>query len=257
MSEAVVGGIAVGACVAAAALIVGTGRLAWKGITRLSDHMKEEIDRIERELGPAPAYASVVDAREALSRQLTMAKASATRRAGAHAEADIVARLAATRHSPLGRFITPAEWATIAAPRVSKATFAATIERAAKRFSDANTAYVRHAITEAAAIAGFTQAVRSHERLGQHTTVFEDRLGRALIADVLTSERGAKVNLDLTGFGDGSCHPVMDAVLRALADRNVRLEHARRRSHYRRDGAGAEDMRRRLALHATERARVS
>jgi hypothetical protein len=238
-------------------MTVAVGVLAWKGLTWLSDRAKAELDRIEAELRPAVTHASPTEARKDLARQITIAKVAAARTPELRGHAESVARLAATRRSVLGSFITPAEWKVISAPDVPKRTFAATVDLAAKRLSDANTAYVRRALVEAAAAAGFAHNVRTSTSNGRETTVFQDRIGRALVADVVESPHGAKLNLDLTGFGDGSCHPAMDTVLRALAERHVRLDHARRRSHYRREDTGAADTRRRLSLHATERRRVS
>lgn len=91
-------------------------------------------------------------------------------------------------------------------------------------------------IIEVAREAGFTHQRPPRHQEGQQTLVIEDSTGRALVAEVTESDSGARIHLDLTGFGDGSCHGVMDCLLNGLAQKGVRLDGIERRSHYRREG---------------------
>jgi hypothetical protein len=277
MSEVVIGGVAataVAACAAAAGAVIGVGYLGWKALGWLSDRAKAELDRLEAELGESVAYTSAVEARTAFKRYQTLARASALKHPELRQHAALVARLVAARKSASASFLTEQEWQHLARPEAAERDFAAMLARATQRMVRANTSYVGRAIVASAAEAGFTGEPQIHHSSGKQTLVIQDSHGRALVAEVVASDAGAKVALDLTGFGDGSCHPVMDRVLKGLEERQVRLAEARRRSHYSRDGfvpaqrnpevsrqASAPTptadtrARRRIHFHGTERSR--
>jgi hypothetical protein len=239
MSELVLGGVAataVAACAAAAGAVVGVGYLGWKAVGWLSDRAKAELDRLDADLGKPVAHASAVEARTAFKRYQALAKASAMKHPELKQHAGVVARMVAARKSAVASFLTEQEWQHLAKPETGERAFVAMLERATQRMVRANTSYVSRAIVAAAADAGFTAKPQVHDSGGKQTLVIHDPQGRALVADVIESDAGAKVTLDLTGFGDGSCHAVMDRVLKGLEERQVRLAQAQRRSHYSRDG---------------------
>jgi hypothetical protein len=142
----------------------------------------------------------------------------------------------ALRHSTLGAFVEDDQWKKLESA-FSRKGFTAIVEKSAKEFTRANATYVRRSIIEVANSLGFTALQRDEQKNGAQRLVVTNSEGRALVADVRESENGALINLDLTGFGDGSCHAVMDRILEGLASKNIRLDRLKRRSHYRREGA--------------------
>lgn len=115
------------------------------------------------------------------------------------------------------------------------------LKEAGKRFIQANALSVGRSIVEVAREAGFAHQRPNHCEEGRQTLVLEDSLGRALVAKVVESDSGARIQLDLTGFGDGSCHGVMDRLLSGLAQKGVRRDGIEHRSHYLREGLIASE----------------
>ena len=151
-----------------------------------------------------------------------------------HAEA--ASRMVALRKSPLGRFVGKEQWQRLSRSKVGQKTFTDIVGQASQRFTQANTVYVTGSVAEVAAKEGFTRERFNYNDKGKRTLVMEDSEGRALVAEIGESDNGATINLDLTGFGDGSCHAVMDRVVKGLAEKDIRLEGMTRRAHYRREG---------------------
>lgn len=239
MSEVVTGGmaaVAVGACAAAAGLALVAGYAAYRGLLWLSDQAKGEMERLEKELAAPVSHATTRQARAHFERQFALFKDEAARTPVLRDYADAVARILALRNSPLGLFVQKKEWNKILQPAVAKRSFAEALGLAAKRFTQANAAYLSRSIVEVAKEVGFKGERSDRIVNGRRTLVMEDQEGRALVAEVIESDEGPQLNLDLAGFGDGSCHGVIDRVLSGLTERGIRIDGLHRRSHFSREG---------------------
>jgi hypothetical protein len=146
----------------------------------------------------------------------------------------------ALQKSPLGAFVNQSEWGMLVQPRPNQRSINQVLKKASRCFTQATAHAVTEAIVEAAATQGFSRQRRQVGRQGRQFTVLEDTDGRALIAEVKEADEGAKVTLDLAGFGDGACHGAMEGILKGLAVKGVCLKGAVRRSHYRREGVLAD-----------------
>ncbi len=242
MSDVVTGGAttaAVGACAAlAGAAIVGAGYAFYKAASWLNNRMLHDMETLEKALQDAPTHASSRDARRYFDKAEIQARTRAQKNPVLAQHAESVARLTALGKSPLAYFVRQEEWQTLVKRQADRKSIVAVLYQAATRLKQANAAYVIRSIVEAAHAAGFAhQKVDDAAREGQRTLVLEDKEGRALVADVTESDDGAGVNLDLVGFGDGSCHAVMDRILAELEKRQVQTRGFARRSHYSREGA--------------------
>lgn len=239
MSEVVTGGIAaaaVGACAAAIGLVAGAAYLTYRGLVWLSAQAEREVELLEKELAAPSTHVSTAEARAEFERQFAELKAKAAGNPHLKDHADELARLLALKHSPLGVFLNQEQRNEIRSPRLNRRSFSNILDQAARRFTKANTVYVTRSLIDVAKDAGFSTERFSRQIKGKQTLVLEDSLGRALVAEIVESDHGANLNLDLTGFGDGSCHGVMDKILNDLAERQINLGRMRRRSHYRREG---------------------
>lgn len=239
MSEVVTGGIAaaaVGACAAAVGLAAGAAYLTYRGLVWLSAQAEREVELLEKELNAPSAYVSTAEARAEFQKQFALLKARAAGNPHLREHADTVARLLALKRSPLGTFLSQEQRNKVSNPSLNGRSFTSILDQAAKRFTRANTVYVTSSVIAVAKAAGFATERFSRQNGSKKTLVMEDSLGRALVAEIAESDQGANLNLDLTGFGDGSCHGVMDTILDGLAERQINLSRVRRRSHYRREG---------------------
>lgn len=240
MSETVSSGIgtaAIGACAALAGVVVGIGYAAYRLAGWLSAQAQEEMERLERESAAPMSHATTKEARGDFERRFALFKKRAQANPVLSPHADVVARLLAAKHSNLGAFLTESQWRGIADPNLPRQRLDAFLDGAGMMLTQANAAFIAKSVIEAARRAGFTTERSRRHRIGDHTVVMEDSEGRAVIAKIRAGDDGANLVLDLTGFGDGSCHPVMDALVQGLADRNIRLDQIRRRSHYQREGS--------------------
>lgn len=240
MSEVITAGIAAGAvasCAAVFGVAVGAGYLVYKGLSWLSEQGRKEMEKLEKELSAPPTHATTAEARREFEERFALVKDRAIKVPTLMQHAEAVARLLALKQSPLGVFLGGEEWKKISQPALSGPSFAQLLHQAGRKFTEANAVFVARSITEVAASVGFTRQHLNQKNHGKQTLVLEDPMGRALVAEVVESEKGARMNLDLAGFGDGSCHEVMDRVLMGLAERDIRLGEIRRRSHYRREGS--------------------
>lgn len=235
VSVSIVAG-AVGACVAAIGVAAGVGYIAYRGIRWLSEQAQRDMERLERELDAPPTHVTTSEAHREFERQLAFVRSQAAQSPSLRQHADDVARLITLRHSPLGSFLDEAQWKKLYEPALDMRSFTDILEQAGKRFTQANALSVGRSIVEVAREAGFAHQRSSQCENGQQTLVLEDSTGRALRAKVVESDSGARVQLDLAGFGDGSCHGVMDRLLSGLAQKGVRLDGVEHRSHYRREG---------------------
>ncbi len=239
MSEVVSAGAAavgVGACVAVAGLALAAGYAVYKGLVWLSEQAKGEMERLEKELAKPVSYSTTTEARKQFKKQFALFKLEAQRSPLLKADADRVASLLALKASPFGLFLKSEEWQQLVQPETPNHLLPQMLGRAGKRFSEANACCVARSIVEGAKEAGFTKDGTQHVVNGKKVMVMKDELGRALVAEINPADDGAGIKLDLTGFGDGSCHGVMDRVLSGVTQRGVRIDGLRRRSHYRREG---------------------
>lgn len=241
MSEAVVGGAAVAAvapCLAVAGLAAAAAYSIYRSVKWLSEQGKREMERLEKELAAPPTHATTREAQQAFEEAFRRAKSKAAQLPSLKEHADTVARVLALKGSPLGAFLGNAQWAQIAQPSFSKTSFGKILDQAAQAFTQANARAVAQSIVTVAQRAGFDQGQpdRREVQQGRISLVLKDPDGRALLASVTPADDGAQITLDLTGFGDPSCHEVMDQILAGLAEEQIHLDHLRRRSHYRREG---------------------
>src|SRR3989304_970172 len=213
MSEVVTGGIAVAAVSTCAALVgaaVGVGYLVSRGLSWLSERAKREREQLEKELAAAPTHATTAEVRREFERQYALVKERASRVPSLNGHADTVARLLALKQSPLAAFVGKDQWKKLCHPRLSKRNCAGVLEEAGRQFARSNANLVASSIIDVATNMGFNQQRVNHKRDVRQTLVLEDSDGRAVVAEVMESDQGARINLDLTGFGDRSCHEVMD-----------------------------------------------
>ncbi len=240
MSEVItnaVAGAAVAMCTAAAGVVVEAGRATYRVFAWLSEAACKEMDALAKELSdPVPAFSTTNQARAEFEEKRAKARSLAAKSPMLNQQSDTIADILALRHSTLGAFVERAQWKKLGR-EFSRKSFAAIVERSAKEFTKANATYVRRSLIEVANNLGFTKLQRDEQKSGTQRLVVTNAEGRALVADVRESDDGALINLDLTGFGDGSCHMVMDRILAGLASKNIRLDQLKRRSHYRREGA--------------------
>jgi hypothetical protein len=239
MSEVVSEGTAVvaaSACAALAGQALAAGYAAYKGLRWLSEQAKNEMERLEKELAKPVSYTTTADAREQFKKQYAVFKEEAAKSAILKTSANAAARILTLKTSPLGLFLEKDEWKKVLQPETTKQLLSEMLGRASGRLTQANAAYVSRSVTEAAREAGFTTERSQRLVNGKKVTVMEDELGRALVTEVTSTDKGAGIQLDLTGFADGSCHGVMDRVLNGMTKRGVRIDGLRRRSHYRREG---------------------
>jgi len=225
----------VGACAVVAGAVV-VGRAVYKGITWLPEKAQEELERLDRELKAPRPHLTTNEARAEFKKQLQHLKAKVADNPTLKDHAEAASRIVALRKSPLGYFLSREQWDKLGRSNVGQKAFRDIFEQAAQRFTQANTVYVARSIVEVAVKEGFTHQRSNRLDKGYRTLVMEDSEGRALVAQVTESPNGTGINLDLTGFGDGSCHAVMDRVLKGLAENNIRLEGMTRRAHYQREG---------------------
>lgn len=241
MSEAVTGGVAVaavGPCLAIIGLAAAGAYAAYRSLNWLSEQGQREIERLEKELAAPPTHATTREARQAFEEAFKRARSKAAQLPSLKDHAETIARMLALKGSPLGAFTGKAQWAQICRPGLAQTSFEQVLDEAAKEFTRANALAVVQSIGTVAKCEGFERRrlVRRETQQGKITLVHEDNDGRALVATVTPADDGAKITLDLTGSGDGSCHEVMERLLAGLAEEGVRMDDVRRRSHYRREG---------------------
>jgi hypothetical protein len=110
------------------------------------------------------------------------------------------------------------------------------IEQAADRFTDINAHIIIQSVTAVAETAGFNRPLTNRQGKGTGVLVIGDADGRALVAKVSKTREGVQLHLDMTGFCNEKCHPLMDHILKGLAERQIILDNPKRRSHFRPDG---------------------
>lgn len=240
MSEAITNGIAasaVVACAAAVGLVVGAGYAVYRSLSWLSEQAQREAERLERELAvPLPTHVTAGEARKVLAERFALFKERVQQNPLLTQQSDAIARVLALRNSPFGSFLTDTNWKTLSAAPLSANVFQEVLQQASQNFAFGNAKHVAQSIIDVATSEGFTHQRTNRLLNGKQTVVLVDAHGRALVADVCAAEDGAQINLDLTGFGDGSCHAVMDRILKGLAKKDIRLDNIHHRSHYRREG---------------------
>ena len=238
MSETLSIGIAAGAVSACADVIAAAGYATYRAMLWLSEQEKRELERLEQELAiPMPKYTTTGEAREVFQNNLTIIKAQIVKSPILTRYTDAIARVLALNNSPLHMFVDESYWKELHGSKINVTSFNKILEQASRSFTQANAAYITQSISEAAIKAGFTsQRVNRYDN-NVRILVMGDEQGRSLIANVVGSENGAKINMDLTGFGDGSCHAVMDRVLNGLNEKDICLGEIQRRSHYCREGS--------------------
>ncbi len=228
---------AVKACAALAGIVTGVGHATQETLSWLSEEQQREIERLENMLTiPAPTHITTKEAIQAFQKNLTDIEARVARHPLLKPNKDALARVLALQHSPLRLFVDDAQWEKIVGAKINAQAFNGILEQAGKSFTHANGAYIAQSISQVAIEAGFINPGASLQRDGRRTMAMKDDQGRALIAHITESDDGAKIDMDLTGFGDGACHEVMDRILKGLAERDIHLGNVRRGSHYRRDG---------------------
>ena len=235
MSETVSTGlsaVAVGACVGAMTVVSA----AYNGLTWLSDQAKRDMEELEAALDAPLERPTTAEARADLKERMEVLRTRAAATPSLRPFTESVARTAALHASPLGRFIEASEWSEISKRESDPRSYERITKRAAKRMTASNAVVVADTIIAAAKDAGFPCVARQSEKGETKTLVLEDKDGRALVADIVQSDDGPRVKLDMVGFGDGSCHHAMDSLLAGIKSRGVEFVGLKRRSHYRREG---------------------
>lgn len=229
---------AVKACAALAGIVTSVGNATYRTLSWLSEEQQREVERLENVLTiAAPTHVTTKEAIQVFQKNLTDIEAQMARHPLLKPHKDALARVLALRRSPLRLFVDDAQWKRIVGAKINAQAFNGILKQAGRSFTHANGAYIAQSISQVAMEAGFINPGTGLQRDDRRTMVMKDDQGRALIAHITESDDGAKIDMDLTGFGDGACHEVMDSVLRGLAEKDIHLGKARRRSHYRRDGA--------------------
>ncbi|MCA9735445.1 MAG: hypothetical protein H6696_15070 [Deferribacteres bacterium] len=239
MSEVISGaiaGAATAACVAAAGLVISAARVTYKACTWLSDKVCEEMERLEHALDePLPEFSTPAEAKQAFQNNLKRIKNLVEASPVLAHQADQVSQLIAFKHSTLSSFVDTESWKKF----TSKATpvaFEKLISNSVNNFSRSNAAYLIKSITEVAGDAGFTDVQHKSSKQGRHVLILKDDRGRAVLSHLQEADSGSQIELDLAGFGNNSCHTVMDELLAGLEQKQIRLSGITRKSHYNRKG---------------------
>jgi hypothetical protein len=245
MSEVITGGVAAaaaGACLAAAAaagIVIGAARITYKAINWLTEQAKHDLEKLEKELEltqSLPVQVTTKEAREEFQKKFREIQKRVKEIPTLRDKSEPVANVLTLQNSTLGLFVGKDKWNALNEVGFNHKTFNSVVRQAADNLTTANALYVKQSICDVANDLGFTQD-RRIKRIGEkEIIVLENNEGRALVSEVIASEVGAKINLDLTGFGDGSCHLVMDRILKGLTAKGIRLDNIQRRTHYRREG---------------------
>lgn len=239
MSEVITGAFAaagIAACAAIAGVAVGTVKLAGMALTWLSIQAQNEMIKLEKQLAkPMSEFTTTSEARKEFQDNLKRLKGEIKNFPTLSQYGDAAINILALRQSTLGLFVPETQWQNLCRSSLPKNSYLKILNQAATRFTKANSKYVSQSIIEVAADNGFDEQ-RNNPDEDKQLLVLGDKNGRALVAQIIASEDGAKINLDLTGFGDGSCHQVMDRIMSGLEKKNIHLAQIKRRSHYRREG---------------------
>jgi hypothetical protein len=245
MSEALSAGAAVAVIAFPIIFIAGIGYVTYKACSWLSEQEQRELDRLNQLMAtPMPKYITTKEAREAFQKNLAVIKAQIAKNPILAHHTDAVARMLALSNSPLRMFLEESRWNELHESKVSQNAFNETIKQASGNLTQSSAAYIAQSISEAAVKAGFTQQRVNRYNNNARVIVMEDEQGRSLISNVVESDNGVRINMDLTGFGDGSCHAVIDKVMEGLSEKDIHLGKIQRRSHYQRDGIMAHKSKR-------------
>lgn len=236
---------------AGAALVAGYA--VYKGLDWFSGHAEHDMERLAKALGKPPSQVTTVEARQEFERRFALARKQAKEFPTLRNHAGIVARIVALQTSPLAAFVQPAEWKQVARGSFRQGSSDHVVATAARRHAAHAAREFEGALENAARACGFTKSRKVAQRGPKRAFVFMDDLGRALVGELKETSEGPKATLDLTGFGDGSCHGVLDRILEELSAKGVQLVGATRRSHYRRQGVAEADL---LAREATQPEKV-
>lgn len=241
MSERLIADMAaagVKACATLAGIATSAGHATYRTLSWLSEEQQREMQRLENMLTiPMPTHMTTREAIQVFQKNMTDIEAQVARHPLLKPHRDVLARVLTLQSSPLRLFVDEAQWEKIVGAKMNAQAFSRILEQAGRSFTHANGTYIAQSISQVAIESGFINPGASLQRGGRRTMVMEDDQGRALIAHITESDDGAKIDMDLTGFGDGACHEVMDRIMKGLAEKDIHLGEVRRRSHYRRDGA--------------------
>jgi hypothetical protein len=217
--------------------VIGAGYLTYKALSWLTQQAQEEMTRLEKDLAmPQATHTTTADAQQLFERTYSIAKSRIRENPLLKGHGTSLAGVLALKNSPLGLFVDDAEWKRFTTKPPTTTSIDRILARASARFTEANAAHVANSIKDAVAEIGFCNTKTFTEKGRQKLLIVEDVQGRAVVGTITASDEGAKVKLDLTGFGDGTCHEMMDRILSALAARNILVQDIKRRSHYRRTG---------------------
>lgn len=238
MSEIITGtaALAASACVAAGAVVVGGAYLAYKSLAWLSDEAAREIEKLEQTLTEPLAEATTAQARKEFSEKFQRALEAAAQNPLLRPHADSIAAIVGMRKSALGRFVVARDADAIVRPDLSQQHLARVLKNTEQHMTRTIATYVADAVIEVGRAAGFAAGSERQAGKNREAVVLKNGDGQALVAQVIQNGDGPVVKLDLTGFADGSCHPVMDDIVRRLSSKGIRLLDPKRRSHYRREG---------------------
>jgi hypothetical protein len=240
MSEVITGGIAAGAvsaCAAAVGIAIGVGYVTYRAFKWLSAQAQREMEHLEQELAtPLPAHFTTKEVRKEFEKNYALIKSQVAKNPHLKLHSDVIASVLSLKNSPLGSFVRKSQWKQLYEVTTGKEHFTNLLKQAEKRFTQANAIYISRAIVEVAKDVGFSHQRHKSYEDGRRLVVMEDSQGRAIVADVTESENGAKINFDLTGFGDASCHLITDHILKGIKEKNIQLREFERRSHYKREG---------------------
>lgn len=240
MSEAISIGIAVIAAGACAA-IIGAGKKTYQALTWISDQALREMERLEEELNTCiPNQSFSEDVIQEFEKKFKTIKTKLANNPTLKSHTDTLAQVMSLRNSALGSFVSDSQWKQLHFSPLNQRSYRNILFQAKKSYAQANARYISQSVIAVGTKLGLNQQKVNRVKDNTNYLTLMDDKGRALLARVMQSEKGSQLHLDLTGFGDGACHTMMDAVLNGLKEKQINIHHLKRRSHYCRNGMTKE-----------------
>ena len=235
MSESVSIGLAAIASSACQQLIKGVScvkDVSLKTVDWLSSKAQDEIERLEKEM-ESESLNKVVseDVEQEFLQLFNQVKIKIASNPLVSENKEHLARIIALKHSTIGSFVGTEHWQNLLKfPTSSNNAFQNVFSNAQNVFSKANIRYISQAIVEVAQKNGFSTLKMNRLQNGVRFMVLADQQGRATVARIAETGKGAQVKLDLTGFGGKQCDKVMDSLIEGLAQKQIHLQYINRRS---------------------------
>lgn len=236
MSEATTVGIAAVAAGVCAAF-VSAGKATYRTVTWIADQAIEELQRLEQEMNHTLSIDSIPgDVREEFEQYYAYFKNHSVQNPILNNKHETLTQVYALRNSNLGAFVSTSQWNQLCNAPMNRKSFKNILNQATKSYAQTSAKYVSQSIVEVGSNIGFKQQRVNRYKDGNQYLTLMDEDGRALVARVSESAKGAQIHLDMTGFGDQSCNKFMDSILEELKKKQIHLDQLQRRSHYCREG---------------------